>query len=88
MVRQIVIRPVLNGFVVECGCETVVIQDGPARLADEIEQYYKDPEGRERFWQDQRINGSNIPEPEEAVPEQPYLADDRLHTAPTEPQRG
>lgn len=38
-VRRIAITTVLNGFVVEVGCQTVVIQGGPAELCQHLHEY-------------------------------------------------
>lgn len=49
MVRDIHIRPVLNGFVCQVGCQTVVVNSIDA-LVDGIRNYYRSPEATEKKW--------------------------------------
>lgn len=42
MMRDIIIKPALNGFVVRVGCQRLVFKDLLSMLT-QIEQYYKDP---------------------------------------------
>lgn len=46
MTREIIIRPVLNGFVVQVGCQTVVF-DSPAKLVEELTNYLQHPKETE-----------------------------------------
>ncbi len=55
MCRNIRINPVLNGFVVEVGCQTVVINN-TAQLAAEIKRYYDNPDQVEKEYRDRAIN--------------------------------
>lgn len=47
MIRDLIIQPVLNGYVVTIGCQKVVFTD-PRILGDEVTRYYKDPETVEK----------------------------------------
>lgn len=47
MIHEITIRAVLNGYVVQVGCQTVVFQSQEAMLS-ELGQYLRDPEGMEK----------------------------------------
>ena len=49
MVRDIHIKPVLNGFVCTVGCQTVVVNSIDA-LVDGIRDYYRSPEATEKKW--------------------------------------
>lgn len=49
--RDIVIHPVLNGFSVQVGCQTVVFEN-LADMAGAIMAYYTDPEGVERQYRE------------------------------------
>lgn len=60
--RPITINPVLNGFVVTVGCQTVVI-DSIDRLSNEINRYYKNPEATEKDYQSKAVNRPDYPLP-------------------------
>lgn len=47
MVRDIIIKPVLNGFVCQVGCQTVVFND-LGEMTSLIKGYYKNPEEVEK----------------------------------------
>lgn len=53
--RPINITPVLNGFIVSVGCQTVVIQS-PQELGARITEYYKDPTAVERIFIQNKVN--------------------------------
>jgi len=55
MVREITIRPVLNGFVCQVGCQTVVVGSIDV-LVDGIRDYYRNPEATEKKWIECAIN--------------------------------
>ena|ERR1019366_6742637 len=42
MIREILIKPVLNGFICTVGCQLVVFQSA-SEMVREIEAYYKNP---------------------------------------------
>jgi hypothetical protein len=46
MFRPIAITAVLNGWIVTCGCQTVVYQDR-AQLTSDLDAYLKDPDATE-----------------------------------------
>jgi hypothetical protein len=48
-IRQISIREVNRGYIVEVGCHTFAFST-PDELADKISAYLKDPNGVERKW--------------------------------------
>lgn len=67
MTREIKIIPVLNGFIVQAGCQTVVFNSAK-RLVTELEAYYADPAGVEARYLKEAINkktseGPQVPPP-------------------------
>ena len=58
MIREITIKPVLNGFVCKVGCQTVVFGD-TATLASQIKAYYDDPERTEATYLKSAVNKTN-----------------------------
>ncbi len=62
--RSAQITPVLNGFIVQIGCQTVVF-DSPAALGAAVIEYYLDPEKTEKKYFANRVNVTGGPE---AVP--------------------
>lgn len=63
MAREINIRPVLNGFVCQIGCQTVVFDD-TKHMAKEIERYYKNPEKVEQEYLENALNSHNMTVPQ------------------------
>jgi hypothetical protein len=66
VMREVIVRPVLNGFVVQVGCQTLVynrIED----VAENLIAYQKDPEGTEKKFAESAVNktlgGGPVPEP-------------------------
>jgi hypothetical protein len=59
MIRDIKIKPVLNGFIVECGCQTLVCEDVD-RLTKSINTYLKNPETIETEWINNSINSKFV----------------------------
>jgi hypothetical protein len=55
MAREVVIRAVLNGFIVRCGCQEVVFKS-LFDMTAEINKYYTDPEVVEKEYQEKAIN--------------------------------
>lgn len=53
--RPIEITPALNGYIVRCGCQTVVFDDRKKMLS-ELESYLNDPCGVERRFMEQAVN--------------------------------
>lgn len=49
------IRPVLNGWIVEVGCQTIVFNE-LRRMASDIVDYYRDPEGVTKAYLSNRLN--------------------------------
>lgn len=61
--RAIKIRPVLNGFIVDVGCQTVVF-DSPQKLGIAIAEYYTNPAAMEaKFIKDKVNNTMEGPHP-------------------------
>jgi hypothetical protein len=59
MIRQVKINPVLNGFIVEVGCQAVVFES-ISKLVFEIERYLKAPEKVEKEYLERAINKPEI----------------------------
>ena len=55
MPRTIIIEPVLNGFVVQVGCQRVVMKT-PEELADGVCKYYKNPAETEKRYLEIKVN--------------------------------
>ncbi len=49
MIRDIYIRPVLNGFLIKVGCQYVVFDDRD-KMVDNLMRYLLDPERVEKEW--------------------------------------
>lgn len=65
MVRAITITPVLNGFVCQVGCQTVVFRT-VAELGSAVEDYYSNPEETEKRYIAAKVNDmfrDRLPEP-------------------------
>ena len=59
--RTLMIDPVLNGFIVKCGCQKVVFNSLNV-MAEEIKKYFKNPEQVEKEYMDNAINRPGQPE--------------------------
>lgn len=55
MIRNIKITPVLNGFLVTVGCQTVVFE-GRAKLIQELHAYLDNPDEMEKKYRESSIN--------------------------------
>lgn len=55
------VRPVLNGFVVQFGCQEIVFKT-PAELGEAITAYYKDPGAATRDYLRKPVNQTLTPE--------------------------
>ena len=55
MAHEIHIKPVLNGFVVRCGCQEVVFPN-LSTMTNEIFRYYADPEAVEKEYRANAVN--------------------------------
>lgn len=53
--RELKIKPVLNGFIVEVGCQTLVYTS-ITRLADDLIKYQRDPEQVEKEFVEEAVN--------------------------------
>lgn len=64
VMREVRVSPVLNGFVVRVGCQTLVfnrIED----VAENLVAYQKDPEGTEKKFTENAVNKTlDVPAPE------------------------
>ena len=77
MIREILIKPVLNGFICTVGCQLVVFQSA-SEMVREIEAYYKNPEVVEKAFMAKAVNKmSDGP----YVDERPRVGDGRLSEA-------
>ncbi len=65
--RSVNIEPVLNGFIVRCGCQTVVFESRE-KLGSELMRYMADPTGMEIDYVKNALN------PMQAAPAQPSTA--------------
>lgn len=85
VMREVTVRPVLNGFVVQVGCQTLVFN----RIEDVTENlvaYQKDPEGTEKKFAENAVNktlgGGPVPEPVDRMNRRNELVSSaRLQTA-------
>lgn len=55
MIREITIKPVLNGFVCKVGCQTVVFGDTET-LSRQIKAYYDNPDATEKTYIANAVN--------------------------------
>ena len=55
--RTLMIDPVLNGFIIKCGCQKVVFNSLDA-MVKEIYRYFKNPEQVEKEYVENAINHS------------------------------
>lgn len=64
MTREITITPVLNGFVVQVGCQRVVF-DSVKDMTSQIKRYYKNPDQIEKEFVEHALNKTlqNVPQP-------------------------
>ena len=53
--KDIKIKPALNGWIVEVGCKKVVF-NSLREMTNEIEAYIKDPEEKEKHYIDNAVN--------------------------------
>lgn len=58
MIRSITIKAVLNGFIVQCGCQTLVV-DSVDKLVLGIKAYLENPEVVEKEWLNNSINSKH-----------------------------
>lgn len=64
---KVVIRPVLNGWRVQCGCQEVVFDDR-TKLVQELDEYLRDPESVEKRYLGTAVNRTlAVPVPPEAA---------------------
>jgi len=61
MLREVHIRPVLNGFIVDVGCQTLVFPT-VKKLVKALEAYYTtdDPDRMEKLWLDNSVNSHKL----------------------------
>ena len=59
MLRDIKIKSVLNGWIVDVGCSTVVFTDIDSMLGN-LEAYLKDPEGVEKRFLEGSVNSEKL----------------------------
>ncbi len=66
--RQLLITPILNGFIIKAGCSHVVVEGGHEVLLKKLRRYYEKPRETEIEYQKNSIDAHVIPdkEPERA----------------------
>ena len=74
--KQVVIEPVLNGFIVSVGCQRLVFGDIRV-LCDELIKYQKNPIAMEEKYQKEALNKDCSTVPEYA-PEDPEVTQSPL----------
>jgi len=62
VMREVNIRPVLNGFVVDVGCQTLVFND-IEEVARQLVAYQREPAAREKFFAENAVNKTLYQEP-------------------------
>ena len=67
MTRELRIIPVLNGWIVDVGCQRVVFTDREV-MAREMMEYYRNPDETEKRYMANAVNRI-MPEPAAAPPE-------------------
>ena len=73
MIRQITIRTILNGFIVDCGCQTVVFTSREVLLT-EIGVYLSNPDETERKYREHGVNAKHLLGPSLECCEAPVVA--------------
>src|SRR5574342_651721 len=58
MIRDVTIHAVLNGFVVQVGCQTTVFETGDMLLV-RLGDYLRHPEQTEQQWRDTALNAKH-----------------------------
>lgn len=58
--RAFTIRPVLNGYIVDCGCQTLVFASNEA-LLDAISKYVTEPQKTERYFLENSLHSDLVP---------------------------
>ena len=59
MVREIKVKPVLNGYVVSVGCQEIVFTNLDV-LCDEMKRYYSNPQNTENDYLENAINKNQM----------------------------
>lgn len=81
MIREIQISPVLNGYIVKVGCQTVVF-DSRDELLTSLSSYLKDPDAIEKFYLMNAVNKM----PEACVERAPSSLGDMVNAKQAIPQ--
>jgi hypothetical protein len=63
--REVHIKPVSNGFIVEVGYQTLVYTN-IEQLTDDLVKYQKDPDGMEKYHREHLVNKTDTPQPVQA----------------------
>jgi hypothetical protein len=69
MIHKIQIQAVLNGFIVQVGCQTVVFQSVD-QLCAELKAYLRDPAGIHARYRAESLNSHMLLEPQTGAPAQ------------------
>lgn len=83
MAREVTIRPVLNGFVCQVGCQLVVFNDTKS-LGRAVEEYFDNPEQTEKRYLEKAVNKIAVCPPPTAS--EPCRDDQVRQQAPAPPQ--
>ena len=59
MLRNIKIKSVLNGWIVEVGCQTLVFRD-LTHMTTQLKLYLNDPEGLEKKYLEESVNSDKL----------------------------
>jgi len=59
MIREITIKAILNGYIVQIGCQTLVFNDLNTMML-EISRYFENPEKTEKFYLETSINAGKL----------------------------
>ncbi len=70
MIRDLYIKAALNGFIVQCGCQTLVAESVD-RLVAGIKAYLEDPDKVEKIWMSTGLNCKHTSPQLTAVTEAP-----------------
>ena len=62
--RQLLITPILNGFIIKAGCSHVVVEGGHVVLLEKLRGYYEKPRETETEYQKNSIDAHVIPDKE------------------------
>lgn len=85
MTREIIITPVLNGWLCKVGCTSVVFNKR-SDLLDELDKYLKDPDGTEKLYLANAVNrlDCTLPAPPPATQDCAGMQPQAMRSEPTQ----